>query len=49
MVGLIFVVACLLRGIKSMPFWLFHQESISTLQKGMSVSVDESNYVPGIV
>lgn len=49
MVDLIFVVACLLKEIESVPFWLSRQESISTLQKGMSVFVHESNCVPGIV
>lgn len=45
MVDLFFVVACLLKGIKSLPFWLSHLENISVLQKGISVFVDESSYI----
>ena len=44
----VFVVACIKR-IKSMPFWLSHQEGISGLQKRMSIFFYESNYIPGIV
>lgn len=31
MVDLVFVVACLLEGIKSTPFWLSHWENTSSL------------------